>query len=406
MKKITILILLLVLNTWNSVAQFPFPEEFEDEVFPPMGWIVSDNSVVDATKDWTYSTDEYSGSRSAFISFENASATTQDWLITPQFTPTASANKLTFYQKQAYTTDYGSSYTIRVSDGGFALEDFVDDIYVQAEASFGTSYTMYSVDLSAYNGIPIYLAFVLGQDDGDSWFIDNVSLVDPVIPSNDECVNAISIESAGYENTQEHASGTTNNSGVISVTDCGFGMNDGVWYTFQSENAGTITIDITNVSSTFDVEVALYSGSSCGSFVCVDNADANLDGESESITASIGAATRYWINVGHYHGLADHTEDSFKIALSLSAGATLGVDELDELLNVSLFPNPTSNLLNIINKDNIDAVSIHNLLGQEVLNEFPNKSNTQIDMSILPSGMYVVTVLTQDKRSSYRILKR
>lgn len=104
--------------------------------------------------------------------------------MTPQFTPSAATNILIFSQRQTFTSDYGSVYTIRVSTASQTTHADFATIDTQAETDFGIVYSSYNVDLSAYNGTPIYVAFVMANDDGDNWYIDNVDLVADANPPN------------------------------------------------------------------------------------------------------------------------------------------------------------------------------------------------------------------------------
>ena len=154
-----------------------FPEGFETTV-PPVGWTTfAGANGLGTSQNWQVSNISNSGAQSAYVRYENVSGgLAQDWLVTSQFTPTSSTNLLTFMQRQSYTTNYGSVYKVFVSTGtqtthaDFALVD------TQIDTDFTYYYTIKEIDLSAYVGIPIYVAFVLEQDDGDNWLIDDVAL--------------------------------------------------------------------------------------------------------------------------------------------------------------------------------------------------------------------------------------
>lgn len=185
MKKIILSLLLLVL-TFSTYAQFP--ESFETGV-PPSGWtsfIGTNGEGID--NSWTTSSVPASGSQAAYIGYENVtdSETAEDWLVTSQFTPLASANVLTFMQRQSFSIDYESIYTIRISTTSQTVHADFTIIDTQTETDFSTSYTRHTVDLSAYDGIPIYLAFVMENDDGDDWYIDDVDLINDA--SSPNCV--------------------------------------------------------------------------------------------------------------------------------------------------------------------------------------------------------------------------
>ena len=97
MKKIS-LILYLLFFYFNSYAQFP--EGFEGESFPPAGWISFDNGI--GTNNWTSNPNSNSGAQAAYIQYE-LFGLAQDWLVTPQYTPSAEEGLvLRFWQKQTY----------------------------------------------------------------------------------------------------------------------------------------------------------------------------------------------------------------------------------------------------------------------------------------------------------------
>lgn len=83
----------------------------------------------------------------------------------------------------------------------------------------------------------------------------------------------------------------------------------------------------------------------------------------------------------------------------------LDVNEENILENMTVFPNPVNDILTLKAQENIETISIYNLLGQEVLRTQPKVLNTNIDMSSLPTGMYVVKVQVGDSIGSYKIVK-
>ena len=66
-----------------------------------------------------------------------------------------------------------------------------------------------------------------------------------------------------------------------------------------------------------------------------------------------------------------------------------------------MYPNPVNDVLNLKADINIDTVSIYNMLGQEVL----TTKQTQIDMSALPTGSYIVKVQAGEQVASYNLVK-
>ena len=64
------------------------------------------------------------------------------------------------------------------------------------------------------------------------------------------------------------------------------------------------------------------------------------------------------------------------------------------------------NILNISYNKNITNVSVFNLLGQEVFSKTSTTNISQIDLSNLSKGAYVVKVASEDLVKSIKIVKQ
>jgi hypothetical protein len=212
-------------------------------------------------------------------------------------------------------------------------------------------------------------------------------------PVNDDCANAISVLTMPYSNTQDASAAT----GPV-VSTC-TGMNDGVWYTVVG-NGGDIIIDVTAVTG-WDPELGVYTGS-CGTFTCVASIDngGTSAGETYTIVAST-LGTTYYINVGHYSGFGDSPEGPFTIGVT----TTLSSGSFDNA-NFSAYPNPVKDVLNISYTSEISSVKIINMLGQEVISKNINATSSQIDMSQLSAGTYIVNVTAGDTIKTLKVVKQ
>lgn len=152
-------------------------EGFEGATFPPDGWATfrgADN--VGTGYDWVQgTTSPNTGAGYAFVRYEAAGSTAEDWLVTPQLFPDATDSTLSFWMRQAYSPDWGTVYTVRVSTASQNTHADFTVVQTWVETDFDATYQEFSVDLSAYVGQAIYVAFVMAQDDGDSWYIDDVT---------------------------------------------------------------------------------------------------------------------------------------------------------------------------------------------------------------------------------------
>ena len=84
--------------------------------------------------------------------------------------------------------------------------------------------------------------------------------------------------------------------------------------------------------------------------------------------------------------------------------STASVEDLAEK-GFHFYPNPSSDVLNLVANENIEKVLVYNILGQVVMNEMPSETQTRINMERLPAGTYMIQVQIGDKLGTYKVLK-
>ncbi|RYZ55024.1 MAG: hypothetical protein EOP49_03825, partial [Sphingobacteriales bacterium] len=208
MKKITLLILALFLSL-SGYSQV-FQEGFESTNLPDLTndtwnlgttnlgsdgiWGVFDNGV-GLAQSWnvnTTSTNVYEGAQAAYMNRENIGLgnTARDYLATPKITVPTNG-QLRFFTRTTINGDQGTKYKIMVAESPDAapVAQNVPANYVQiqewTEATLTTTFNVYEeklVDLSAYAGKKVYIAFVMEFTQptaalgGDRWLIDLVKI--------------------------------------------------------------------------------------------------------------------------------------------------------------------------------------------------------------------------------------
>ncbi|MDX1461881.1 MAG: T9SS type A sorting domain-containing protein [Marinirhabdus sp.] len=100
------------------------------------------------------------------------------------------------------------------------------------------------------------------------------------------------------------------------------------------------------------------------------------------------------------NGVGDCPSEIFEVLINI----ILGVDE-NQALAVSVYPNPVTNLLHVSNATTIERIEIHSVLGQLVYETPVNSTNSAVDMSQLSNGMYLVTVHSEGKRATVKVIK-
>lgn len=90
---------------------------------------------------------------------------------------------------------------------------------------------------------------------------------------------------------------------------------------------------------------------------------------------------------------------------TLDVGPVLSVDEF-EVNALSVYPIPTKDMLHVDYKSVLSAITIYNLLGQEVYAEKTASANLQLDLSTLAVGPYIVKLTSEDQQHQFKIIKQ
>jgi hypothetical protein len=154
------------------ITDFPWLEDFEEVEFPPHGWLRF--NVDGGGTQWVSSTAQNhtpDGNRSAFHNYSSVGY--QDgWLVTPLLELPTEEMELRFWSYNSFPTWYEKN-SVLVSTGSPdpADNDFVEVWTTEAVAA---SWVETVVDLEAYSGQSIYIAFRYEGDDAHGWYLDDV----------------------------------------------------------------------------------------------------------------------------------------------------------------------------------------------------------------------------------------
>ncbi|HKK63163.1 MAG TPA: T9SS type A sorting domain-containing protein, partial [Bacteroidales bacterium] len=113
------------------------------------------------------------------------------------------------------------------------------------------------------------------------------------------------------------------------------------------------------------------------------------------------SVTSNWVEYTMTAEITSSTSDNYKFKFRIPSEGDIYIDnvtvELDTSTDVntlevsnsaSIYPNPTSSILNIRSNSSMVKYSIYNLCGEKVLNGV----GQQVDVSALETGMYMVTL--------------
>jgi hypothetical protein len=229
-------------------------------------------------------------------------------------------------------------------------------------------------------------------------------------PSNDNCSGAISLTV-----NDTFCNGTNTNGTNIGATDSGvaiaacynYGLND-VWFSFTApSNTASVDISTDFLGGTLqDTEVALYSGTCSGTLTELDcDNDSGIvvqpntfSWNSLIIDSPVTPNTTYYVRVSGYTA-ANVGTFCLRVASNVLGNDTFANDMFNA------YPNPVKDILNLSYTQNITKVQVMNLLGQEVLTKSINATQSQVDMSNLAQGTYLVRVTSEDQVKTIKVIK-
>ncbi len=87
-----------------------------------------------------------------------------------------------------------------------------------------------------------------------------------------------------------------------------------------------------------------------------------------------------------------------------SISHTLSVNDLAQF-KFKLSPNPTKDYLQLSAVKNIDRIEVFNLLGQQISSRELELTQTQLDVSTLSKGIYILKAHIEDAVGSYKFVK-
>ncbi len=84
----------------------------------------------------------------------------------------------------------------------------------------------------------------------------------------------------------------------------------------------------------------------------------------------------------------------------------LGIDQNEIATNLSIFPNPTSTILNVKAVETILKTELVDFNGRLILIDTPNQKEATVNMENLATGMYLLKVTTEKGTSTEKIVKK
>lgn len=165
----------------------------------------------------------------------------------------------------------------------------------------------------------------------------------------------------------------------VSITgiDTKFNMGSPTFY-FMQQGSPTFEIEVFNVTAT--------SATSANATISIDP------------NATLGSYNIFYFN---------ELDGSAVKLNAFTVSPTIGVKKINAL-NTVIYPNPTSKLLYIESEENIEEISIYDLMGKEINRQTPEKAslNYQLNLSelLIPKGIYFIKTRSNNASSTQKII--
>lgn len=270
--------------------------------------------------------------------------------------------------------------------------------------------TEYDVPGSLTIATTYYVTIVPYNSIGNASGCTEYSFVTGSPLANDDCsgATALTVDANFCDGVLTNGSnGMATDSGVEEADCFNSGLSD-VWFSFLVP-AGTASVDISTDytgGTLVDTEIALYSGT-CGALVELDcDQDSGTTILSNGFSynsiiedASVTAGQTYFVRVSGYSSGSRGT-----FCLEVSTNQSLSTGDFN-LSSFKAYPNPVKDFLNLSYSQDISDVSVFNLLGQQVLSKKINAAESQLDMSSLTQGAYLVKITVDGEVKTMKVVK-
>jgi len=108
----------------------------------------------------------------------------------------------------------------------------------------------------------------------------------------------------------------------------------------------------------------------------------------------------------HCHML-HHEDEGMMGSFRVIDTVPLGIEHFEIESNISIYPNPTNNLINISsNFTEIISISMYNILGKQIYFDGPRSLPFTIETAVFPDGIYMLKILSLKEELTTKIIKQ
>nr|WP_299206662.1 choice-of-anchor J domain-containing protein [uncultured Brumimicrobium sp.] len=420
-----------ILTSCDAILANGFCEGFDIDNSPTIGcWRV--RNVNGDGEAWEVSTmNPNTGAYSAIITTDFNSGANDDYLITPGLVLTG--NEFMKFHYRVQSASEPNDFQVLLSTTGTEPADFTDTLMHLASYS-NTTYMDTTVDLTMFNGT-VYVAFHVppGGLDGYRLYIDDVCFGECIpTPGQPGSVDICRLDDSLNLNdgiiTNDNSYGRWEfpadqslivNDSLFNVSNLPAGAHD-VLYIVEGICQPDTTIATINVfgpstagnGTTINVcknePIDLYSALTGNVDMGGDWYDYNgvLLPNSQPTSPSLSAQYNYSYITSN--GVCP--ADTATVEVNVDNCVWVSVEE-EEFAEISVYPNPTTSVLNIINPSNTSALKVEmlDMNGRVVMVENKALNNTTeatLTIDHLEKGIYTLRIYNDEGHKTFKIVKQ
>jgi hypothetical protein len=288
------------LGSGNGASLTPLTGYFEgfEGAFPPAGWT---HVVTNPSYTWMRDVDglypnPFEGAVAAYIPWQ--AGVPQYEVLEFQYTIGPGQDHLNFASMGSIY--WAGNATLTVEINGTEVWNF------GTAATASWVYEIFDIDLTAYTGQTVEIAFIYSGNDGADQYLDavgiNAGYTPPPPPPNDLCAGAIGIPYGMFDinGTTDLANNDYDPYDPVNYTSCTGYTAAGADVVYCIELVAGESFEVTMTTSGWDDSIYLITDCEDPAGSCVAGADAYPDGSTFTYTA--GTTGRYYLIVDAYSG--------------------------------------------------------------------------------------------------------
>ncbi|NHM07909.1 T9SS type A sorting domain-containing protein [Flavobacterium sp. CYK-4] len=160
-----------------------------------------------------------------------------------------------------------------------------------------------------------------------------------------------------------------------------------------------------NTNYIFGIDYLEINGVYTPGYVTITNEDASVNhaggiGDLEWFSGNNSGIIRFYL---HRNALCNFRQEG--IGKYVKCYTTLNVDN-NEMVDVKLFPNPTTDFIHLVSRQSIDKIEITNPLGQIIKSEPIQSKEYTANLSAIAAGTYFVKILAENTSKVYKVIKK